>query len=53
MKEDMKDARTASQTMPRVAGMPMPLNAWWSGFDYIFGYQIKMLQEFWGFPTEH
>ena len=21
--------------------MPIPLTAWWSGFDYAFGYQIK------------
>jgi hypothetical protein len=29
---------------------PLPLTAWWSGFDYIFGYQIKLVKELWGFP---
>lgn len=27
---------------------PGPLPVWWSGFDYLFGYQLRMLQEFWG-----
>ena len=31
--------------------MPPALTAWWSGFDYIFGYQLKLVQEFWGLPT--
>jgi hypothetical protein len=26
------------------------LTAWWSGFDYIFGYQIKLVKELWRFP---
>lgn len=52
MKEDMKDARSASQTMQRVTGMPIPLTAWWSGFDYVFGYQLKLVQEFRGFSPE-
>jgi hypothetical protein len=28
--------------------MPPPLSAWWSGFEYVFGYQMKMVKEFWG-----
>jgi hypothetical protein len=28
--------------------MPPHLSAWWSGFEYVFGYQMKMVKEFWG-----
>lgn len=45
----MKDENRLSQTTPAALGpLPLPLTAWWSGFDYIFGYQIKLVQNFWG-----
>lgn len=36
---------TVNQLPPMLAN---PLSAWWSGFDYVFGYQLKMFREFWG-----
>ena len=34
------------------AFMPPAITAWWSGFDYVFGYQLKLVQEFWGLPRD-
>lgn len=34
------------------AYMPTPLFAWCSGFEYVFGYQLKMVREFWGLAEE-
>jgi hypothetical protein len=34
------------------AYMPTPLFAWCSGFEYVFGYQLKMVREFWGLADE-
>lgn len=34
---------------PLQTTLPQPLTVWWSGFDYVFGYQLKMVQQFWGF----
>lgn len=25
-----------------------PMFSWWSGFDYVFGYQMKLVADFWG-----
>jgi hypothetical protein len=36
------------QDAPVQATLPQPLSVWWSGFDYVFGYQLKMVQHFWG-----
>lgn len=30
------------------AYLPMPLGAWCTGFEYMFGYQLKLVREFWG-----
>ena len=45
----MKDLQNSRPALPFATEMPIPLTAWWSGFDYAFGYQIKLLQQFWGF----
>jgi hypothetical protein len=26
----------------------LPCFAWWHGFDYVFGYQIKLMRDLWG-----
>ncbi|MBK8524341.1 MAG: hypothetical protein IPL58_09575 [Betaproteobacteria bacterium] len=31
--------------------MPLPVSTWWSGFEYVFGYQLKLVKEFWGLDT--
>lgn len=45
MNDPMQYLRAGAQ-LP--ATMPLPLNAWLAGFDYIFGYQLKLVREFWG-----
>jgi len=45
MNDPMQNLR-AGALLP--ATMPLPLNAWLSGFNYIFGYQLKVVREFWG-----
>jgi hypothetical protein len=42
----MPTSNTPNNDTPTI--MPVPLSAWWSGFEYVFGYQLKMLKEFWG-----
>lgn len=32
--------------------LPTPLYAWLSGFDYVFGYQLKLVKELWGIDEE-
>lgn len=49
MKEHMQSVRSGN---PLSVPMPLPANAWWSGFDYVFGYQIKLVRQFWGIPTD-
>lgn len=34
------------------ARIPMPLFAWCTGFEYVFGYQLKLVKEFWGLADE-
>lgn len=34
------------------AYMPTPIFAWCSGFEYVFGYQLKLVKEFWGLADE-
>lgn len=49
MNEHMQSVRTGT---PSTVSVPLPINAWWSGFDYVFGYQIKLVQQFWGIPSD-
>ncbi|MDQ5946554.1 MAG: hypothetical protein QG619_1982 [Pseudomonadota bacterium] len=32
--------------------LPTPLYAWLSGIDYVFGYQLKLVKEFWGIAED-
>lgn len=32
---------------------PPPFTVWWSSFDYVFGYQLKMIKNFWGFTDRN
>lgn len=32
--------------------LPTPLYAWLSGLDYVFGYQLKLVREFWGITED-
>jgi len=31
---------------------PYAIDAWLYGFDYTFGYQIKLVRAFWGIPHD-
>lgn len=47
----MSDQR---QTTPSLNSfVPPALSAWWSGFDYVFGYQLKLIHSFWGLPDNN
>ncbi|MFO1346780.1 MAG: hypothetical protein U1E85_10845 [Rhodocyclaceae bacterium] len=48
----MDNQQLTRSSLTQIPGLAIPLTVWWSGFDYAFGYQIKMLQEFWGIPGE-
>lgn len=49
MNDPMQNLRTG-HLLP--SPMPLPLNAWLAGFDYIFGYQLKLVREFWGITQD-
>lgn len=34
---------------PLQTALFLPLAHWMAGLDYTFGYQLKLLQDFWGF----
>ncbi len=34
------------------AALFAPLTHWASGFEYAFGYQLKLIREFWGLSDE-
>jgi hypothetical protein len=36
------------QDTPLQTPSPQLPTFWWPGFDYVFGYQLKMVQHFWG-----
>jgi len=41
----MNDIDTNSGDQEHAA---LPCFAWWNGFDYVFGYQIKLMRDLWG-----
>lgn len=29
-----------------------PISRWWSTFDYVFGFQLKIVQDYWGIGSD-
>lgn len=45
----MKNDQSSTPLQP---SLYVPLSHWASGFEYAFGYQLKLIREFWGITDD-